>query len=70
LGELEERLFNDINSLGIGPQGLGGKTTVLGVKVGSLYRLPACYFVTVSYMCWAFRRRRLVVKPDGEYEIQ
>lgn len=70
LKELEERLFDDINSLGIGPQGLGGKTTVLGVKIGVLHRLPACYFVTISYMCWAFRRRRLVVKPDGEYEIK
>lgn len=70
LKELEERLFDDINSLGIGPLGLGGKTTVLGVKVGALHRLPACYFVTISYMCWVFRRRRLVVKPDGEYGIQ
>jgi fumarate hydratase class I len=70
LRELEEKLFNDINSLGIGPQGLGGKTTVLGVKIGSIYRLPACYFVTISYMCWAFRRRRLVIDQNGEYEIK
>ncbi len=70
LRELEERLFDDINSLGIGPQGLGGKTTVLAVKVTALHRLPASYFVTVSYMCWAFRRRRLVLDNKGQYRIE
>ena len=56
LAALEERLFLECNGLGIGPMGFGGRTTVLGVKVGALHRLPACYFVTVSYMCWACRR--------------
>jgi len=69
LAALEQRLTDDINSLGIGPQGLGGKSTVLGVKIGILHRLPACYFVTVSYMCWAFRRRRLIIDPEGGYRI-
>ncbi len=68
LAELEERLTTEANSLGIGPMGFGGETTVLGVKVGALHRLPASYFVTASYMCWADRRRTLIWR-DGEVEI-
>jgi len=64
LAELEEQLTGDANQLGIGPMGFGGKTTVLGTKIGSLHRLPASYFVTVSYMCWAYRRRRMTVQGD------
>jgi fumarate hydratase class I len=62
---LENRLVEDANKLGIGPMGFGGNTTVLDVKVKSLHRLPASYFVSVSYMCWAFRRRQMVYR-DGE----
>jgi len=69
LAALEKTLTDDLNSLGIGPQGLGGRSTVLGVKIGTLHRLPACYFVTVSYMCWAFRRRRLIINPEGGYRV-
>lgn len=64
LAELEKRLLTEANELGIGPMGFGGKTTVLGVKIGVLDRLPACYFVTVTYMCWA--DRRAVVRIDEE----
>ncbi|HNT24239.1 MAG TPA: fumarate hydratase [Anaerolineales bacterium] len=64
LNELEARLTSEINQLGIGPMGFGGKTTVLGVKIDSLHRLPACYFVTMSYMCWAYRRRKMTVAGD------
>jgi fumarate hydratase class I len=56
LAEFEDRLAHDCNELGIGPMGFGGKVTVLAVKVGTAHRLPACYFVTVAYMCWACRR--------------
>jgi fumarate hydratase class I len=59
LAALEERLTGEANQLGIGPMGFGGKTTVLGTKIASLNRLPASFFVTVSYMCWAYRRRRM-----------
>jgi fumarate hydratase class I len=62
LAALEEQLTNDANQLGIGPMGFGGKTTVLGTKITSTYRLPASFFVTVSYMCWAYRRRKMTVK--------
>jgi fumarate hydratase class I len=64
LAELEERLTTESNQLGIGPMGFGGKTTVLGTKITGLHRLPASYFVTVSYMCWAYRRRRMTYKND------
>ena len=47
----------DANKLGIGPMGFGGKTTLMGVKIGVLNRLPASFFVSVSYMCWAYRRQ-------------
>ncbi|RCK74694.1 MAG: Fumarate hydratase class I, aerobic [Anaerolineae bacterium] len=65
LAQLEKRLTEEANQLGIGPMGFGGKTTVLGTKITALNRLPASYFVTVSYMCWAYRRRRLVWR-NGE----
>ncbi len=64
LDELEQRLTQQANQLGIGPMGFGGKTTVLGTKIKGMHRLPASYFVSISYMCWAYRRRRMVVRGD------
>jgi len=64
LSKLEKRLYRELNGLGIGPMGFGGKTTVLGVKIGKMHRLPASFFVSVSYMCWAFRRARMVVRGE------
>ncbi len=64
LAELEDRLTEEANQLGIGPMGFGGETTVLGVKIKSMHRLPASYFVSVSYMCWAHRRRRMIARGD------
>ncbi len=65
LDELEKRLMTELNSLMIGPMGFGGKTTVLGCFLGAAHRLPASYYVTVSYMCWAYRRRSMTYR-DGE----
>ncbi len=62
LAELETQLFGELNQLGIGPSGFGGKTTVLGVKIGKLHRLPACFFVSVSYVCWAYRKASMTVE--------
>lgn len=61
---LEERLTSEANQMGIGPMGFGGQTTVIDTKITGLHRLPASYFVSVSYMCWAYRRRKMVVKGD------
>jgi len=57
LDKLEQSIMKDANKLGIGPMGFGGRTTLLGVKIGSLCRIPPSYFVSVTYMCWAYRRR-------------
>jgi fumarate hydratase class I len=64
LAALEERITREANELGIGPMGFGGQTTLLGARITSTYRLPASFFVTVSYMCWAYRRRRMTVSGD------
>jgi len=64
LAKLEERLTSEANQMGIGPMGFGGKTTVIDTKITGLSRLPASYFVSVSYMCWAYRRRKMTVKGD------
>jgi len=65
LAALEARITEEANQLDIGPMGFGGKTTVLGTKIKGLHRLPASYFVSVSYMCWAYRRRKMIVQ-NGE----
>jgi fumarate hydratase class I len=57
---LEMKILNDINCLGIGTAGLGGKTTAIGVKIAAAHRHPASYFVDVSFSCWANRRGRLI----------
>jgi len=61
LRKLERSILRDANSLGIGPMGLGGKATLLGVRIASRPRVPASFFVTIAYMCWACRRRSVVV---------
>jgi fumarate hydratase class I len=68
LAALEERLYTKSNQLSIGPMGFGGKTTTLGVKVAKLNRLPASFFVSVSYMCWECRRRDMWIR-NGEMTI-
>ena len=58
--ELEGKLLAQINELGIGPMGLGGKCTAIGVKVNCAHRHTGSYFVDVSFACWANRRGRLI----------
>ena len=57
LAALEERIVAKANQSGIGPMGFGGNTTLLACKIGTLNRLPASFFVSIAYMCWAYRRR-------------
>ena len=66
LAALEKRLLAEGNSLGVGPMGFGGRTTLLGVKIGVRDRLPASYFVSVCYMCWADRRASALIEEGGE----
>ncbi len=58
---LEKRITKESNQLRIGPMGLGGRSTILGTRIIGLYRLPASYFVSISYMCWAFRRHQISI---------
>src|SRR5262245_62433266 len=66
LATLEARILDEANRLDIGPMGFGGKLTVGSCKAGARNRLPASYFVSVAYMCWAFRRRGVVLDAEGE----
>lgn len=68
LDALEQDIMKTANELGIGPMGFGGKTTLLGVKICAANRLPASYFVSVSYMCWAFRRQGATLNAEGKIE--
>ena len=56
LAELEATIMRTVNVLGVGAMGFGGATTLIGCKIGMLNRLPACFFVSVAYDCWAYRR--------------
>jgi fumarate hydratase class I len=56
LAALEASIMASVNDLDIGTMGFGGKVTLIGCKVGALNRLPASFFVSVAYDCWAFRR--------------
>src|SRR6187200_465310 len=56
LAALEADIMGTVNSLGIGTMGFGGKSSLIGCKIGVLNRLPASFFVSVAYDCWAFRR--------------
>lgn len=64
LAALESEIVETANKLGIGPMGFGGKTTLLGCKIGALNRLPASFFVSISYMCWAYRRQGVRLAND------
>lgn len=68
LDALEQDIWRTANELGIGPMGFGGKTTLLGVKICAANRLPASFFVSVSYMCWAYRRQGVALSQSGEIE--
>jgi fumarate hydratase class I len=63
LALLEKEIVETSNKLGIGPMGFGGKTTLLGCKISALNRLPASFFVSISYMCWAYRRQGVELTP-------
>ena len=65
LGALEQRVVKKANKSGIGPMGFGGNTTLLACKIGKLNRLPASFFVSIAYMCWAYRRRGVNLDRQG-----
>jgi fumarate hydratase class I len=64
LAALEKQLVTDINSLGIGPMGFGGKTTVLEAFIATQHRHPATYYVSIAYGCWAYRNCTATIKGN------
>lgn len=65
LAKLENYIMENANQLGIGTMGFGGKVTLLGCKIGVQNRLPASFFVSVAYNCWAFRRQGIRMDATG-----
>jgi fumarate hydratase class I len=65
LRKLEEYIVDNANKLGIGTMGFGGQVTLLGCKVGVMNRLPASFFVSVAYNCWAFRRQGVLIDANS-----
>ncbi|MDK8182349.1 fumarate hydratase [Paenibacillus sp. UMB4589-SE434] len=63
LDQLEQYVMEKANELGIGTMGFGGEVTLLGCKIGVMNRLPASFFVSVAYNCWAYRRQGILM--DG-----
>jgi fumarate hydratase, class I len=68
LAALEKDIVETSNKLGIGPMGFGGSTTLLGAKIGAVNRVPASFFVSISYMCWAYRRQGFIMDENGKIE--
>lgn len=66
LAKLENEIVETCNKLGIGPMGFGGKTTLLSCKMTHANRVPASFFVSISYMCWAFRRQGVVLDKSNK----
>ncbi|GAX91293.1 fumarate hydratase [Effusibacillus lacus] len=63
LRKLEEYVMENANKLSIGTMGFGGNVSLLGCKIGVMNRLPASFFVSVAYNCWAFRRQGVEIDP-------
>lgn len=64
LAKLEEYIMDKANTLSIGTMGFGGNITLLGCKIGAINRIPASFFVSVAYNCWAFRRQGVTIDPQ------
>ncbi len=63
LAAIEDAVMEEANKLAVGPMGFSGKTSLIGCKIGALNRLPASFFVSIAYDCWAFRRLGVQVDP-------
>jgi len=69
IAKLEREIYEALNTIGIGPMGLGGKITVLGVNIEYAHRHPASYPAAVAFQCWAARRATARINPDGSVEF-
>lgn len=64
LAKLEADIMEEANKLGVGAMGFGGKTSLIGCKITAANRLPASFFVSVAYDCWAYRRLGVRLNPE------
>lgn len=69
IAELEEELLKLINESGVGPMGVGGKTTVLDVHIEYAHRHPASFPIGIAVQCWADRRSTVKITKDGRAEV-
>jgi fumarate hydratase class I len=65
LADLEAEIMRTVNRLGVGTMGFGGRVSLIGCKIGALNRLPASFFVSVAYDCWAFRRLGVTLNAES-----
>jgi len=64
LAKLEDEIMEEANRIGVGSMGFGGNVTLIGCKITAANRIPACFFVSVAYDCWAFRRLGVRLDPE------
>ena len=65
LAKLERETMEEANKIGVGTMGFGGKASLIGCKITAANRLPASFFVSVAYDCWAFRRLGVLLEADS-----
>lgn len=65
IASLEDEILKDVNALGIGPMGMGGKSTALAVRIEYAYRHPATFPVGLIVQCWCDRRVKITISRDG-----
>jgi fumarate hydratase class I len=65
LAKLEQEIMEEANKIGVGTMGFGGKVSLIGCKITAANRLPASFFVSVAYDCWAFRRLGVLLEADS-----
>jgi fumarate hydratase class I len=65
LAGLEQEIMDEANRIGVGAMGFGGKVSLIGCKITAANRLPASYFISVAYDCWAFRRLGVLLETDS-----
>ncbi|MEM1722240.1 MAG: fumarate hydratase [Candidatus Jordarchaeales archaeon] len=70
IAQLESEILREVNRTGIGPMGLGGKTTALGVNIEVAHRHPASYPIVILFNCYVVRRARIKIFPDGGWSIE
>jgi len=65
LAKLEQEIMDEANKIGVGTMGFGGKVSLIGCKITAANRLPASFFVSVAYDCWAFRRLGVLLDAES-----